>query len=132
MARKRKYDSETCLERAQLTKQRLLEAARKLFSKEGLLRELVHATLFGFEYQDLADQSLAHEDPIESLKMAATISRVIYESKTSKIGFILEASNLLPELKKVEEEAERIRYERQEFILQSPKDGFRTCYGSLC
>ena len=144
--KKRVYNSESRVAQAQETRKRILSSARNLFtsqgfekttidrlaelayvstptiyslfkSKEGILRELMHAILFGPQYKLLVDKALSLADPKETLKMAASITRAIYDAEKSEMVFIRGASAISPELRKLETEGERQRYERQEFVV---------------
>jgi AcrR family transcriptional regulator len=145
--KKRRYHSEVRQAQAELTKQRILAAAKKLFSqqgfdkatiggvadlagvsapsvytlyksKEGLLRELVHSTIFGAEYKALVDKVVTNSDVVESLRTAASITRHVCEAEEAEIGFIRGAAVLSPSLKALEREAEQLRYERQEVLVR--------------
>lgn len=143
MAGKRKYNSESRIAGAELTKKRILASAKRLFSgkgfeqttidaiavaakvsaptvyalfksKEGIMRELLNSVLFGQPYQALVDKTMTLKNPIESLKNAPSIARMIHDSEKSEMGLIRGVSALSPQLKKIEAEQERQRYERQE------------------
>jgi AcrR family transcriptional regulator len=143
MPRKRKYNSESRHSQAELTKKRILSAAKRLFStkgfdkttidavailakvssptvytlfksKEGLMRELLNAILFGPQYESLVEKTLTLKNPIESLKNAPSIARMIHDAEKSEMGLIRGVAALSPRLKKMEVEQERHRYERQE------------------
>jgi AcrR family transcriptional regulator len=158
MSEKRNYDSKSRRAQAELTKKRILAAAKKLFStngvekttidaladlaevasptvyalfksKEGILMELMYTTLFGPQYQSLVEKAKAFDDPRESLKMAASIARTIYDTEKAEMGLIRGASALSPELKKLEKEGERLRYERQEMIARRLHQGNYLLHG---
>src|SRR5262245_24438143 len=104
-SRKRRYRSASRQAKAELTKTRILAAARKAFStrgferatiaavaelagvssplvyalfksKEGLLRTVIDSTIFGRDYKALVDKVAAKDDPREMLKTAASITRL--------------------------------------------------------
>jgi len=149
---KRKYHSTARQAEAERTKERILAAARELFaregfdkatiggvaelagvsapsvyalyrSKEGVLRELIQGAAFGPEYQALVDRVLTDAEPIEALRIAARITRVVCEAERATIGLIRGAALLSPALKALEQEGERIRYERQVALVQRLFDG---------
>ena len=139
---KRPYDSTLRRARTEQIKARILDAGKKLFaqhgidrvtieelaseadvsvatvyalfkSKAGILTAVIHKTFFGDRYTALMDRLNATADPIALLKLTASISRLIYDSEKAEIGLIRGASAFSPELKRVEQEFEQIRYERQ-------------------
>jgi AcrR family transcriptional regulator len=143
MSRIRKYNSETRVAQAEATKKNILTSAKSLFtskgfekttiggiavkakvspptvyalfkSKEGILKELIQVTLFGPQYELLIEKYRALEDPIEALKIAAPITRAIYDAENTEIAFLRGACFLSPELNKISRDVERQRYERQE------------------
>ena len=143
----REYFSQSRQAGADLTKRRVLAAAKKLFaengfekttigaiaekaevsapsvyalykSKEGLLRELVHSTIFGAEYQTLVEKVVAHGDALECLRTAANITRHVCEAEAAEIGFIRGAALVSPALRALEKESEQIRYDRQEVLVR--------------
>lgn len=147
MPKKRPYHSEARSEQAELTKTRILDAAKQLFaaggydkttidniatlasvsaptiyatfkSKEGILLALMQTVLFGPHYQILVEKAHSIVDPIEALTMAAKITRTIYDADKAEIALIRGASVLSPELKELEKQGEHQRYTRQAFIIR--------------
>jgi AcrR family transcriptional regulator len=139
----RSYESSLRKEKAEQTKRNIVAAAKRLFaakgydgttieqiakrakiatstvyfffkSKEGVLNELIHRSLFGPEYEFLLERYRSLSDPIAALKMAAPISRTIYDAARSEMAFILGIYALSPEIGKVFSSLEQQRYERQE------------------
>lgn len=144
--KKREYISEARQASAGLTKNRILTAAKELFkekgfdkatisgvagragvsipsvyalykSKEGLLREIMNSISFGDEYQALVNKILTETDPVESLRIAASITRVVCEAEKAGMGFIRGADVVSPELKALAQEGEQIRYDGQELLV---------------
>jgi AcrR family transcriptional regulator len=140
---KRKYQSASRDAQAELTQKRILGAAKKLFStkgfdqttvdavaklakvstpnvytlfksKEGLFKQLMNQVLFGPQYKTLVEETMAFKDPVESLKRAPSIARMIHDAEKSEMGLIRGISALSPQLKKMELEQEAHRYDRQE------------------
>lgn len=83
-------------------------------SKEGLLRALMTASLFGPRFQ--AAQSLLSgvTDAARLIALSAHVARAIYESESSDLGLLRGASSFSPALRKLEQEFEDIRYQMQE------------------
>jgi AcrR family transcriptional regulator len=139
----RRYNSQSRRARAAETKQRILDVARALFgergldavtidelsaaagvssptvyalfgSKVGILKALIDSAFFGESYAALADRTKGTNDPIELLRITASISRTIFDRERREIGLIRGSSALSPVLKSVETEFERMRFDLQE------------------
>jgi AcrR family transcriptional regulator len=139
----RSYNSARRDASAEATKARILEASKELFakrgidavtiaeigvradvaastiyalfkSKEGILRALMTASLFGPRFQ--AAQSLLSGviDSVRLITISAHVARAIYESESSDLGLLRGASSFSPALRKLEREFEAIRYRMQE------------------
>jgi AcrR family transcriptional regulator len=150
MSMKRRYNSDARCARAATTKQRVLAAARSLFSskgfekttidevaaaakvsaptvysifksKEGIVRELLNDILFGARYKSLVEEFTSSEDPRDALKIAASIARTVHDAEKSEMGVIRGASALSPELRKLGLEGENLRYERQQPVIHRLK-----------
>jgi AcrR family transcriptional regulator len=142
-AKKRKYNTELRQARTVELRRRILAAAKKLFashgidkvtidaladeadvasptvyalfkSKAGLLKALIKGTFFGPNYAAVAEKTKTTTDPIELLRITASISRVIFDTEKAEIGLIRGASAFSAELRRVEAEFEQIRYDLQE------------------
>ena len=151
MPKKRTYHSEVRTEQAELTKTRILAAAKQRFaadgydkttidsiatlanvsvptiyatfkSKEGILLALMQTVLFGEQYQTLVENAHRITDPVEALAVAANITRTIYDADQAEIALIRGASVLSPVLKELELQGERQRYARQAFIIRQLAD----------
>jgi AcrR family transcriptional regulator len=145
--RKRRYRSESRQAKAELTRKRILLAVKKaiakrgfekttirgvaglagvsaplvyaLFkSKEGLLRALIDSTVFGTDYKALVDKVAAQDDPLEILRTAASITRMIYDAEMRQMGYIHRAGIVSSELRRLEQDLETQRYERQELVVR--------------
>jgi AcrR family transcriptional regulator len=140
---RRRYNSESRRASALETKRRILDAAKTLFaesgidqvtidgvsaaagvssptvyalfrSKAGILKALIEGAFFGESYAALAERTKAVSDPLELLRITASISRVIFDTEREEIGLMRGSSAFSPELKRVEAEFERMRFELQE------------------
>jgi AcrR family transcriptional regulator len=138
----RRYDSKKRGEAAEAARQRVLEAARTLFSrhgidkvtvdriaqkagvssatiyaryksKDGLLQAIVSASLFGARFQ--AAQLLMQDvdDGAQLVALTAKVARAIYESESRDLGLMRGASAFSPALQKIERHFEQVRYEMQ-------------------
>jgi AcrR family transcriptional regulator len=142
-APRRRYDATLRAERALGTRQRILDAAKELFtargvekvtiseiasvagvsaptlyalfqSKTGILKAVVERSFFNPRYAEIARQAEAARDPEEILRVTASISRVILDTERDEIGLMRGVSVLSPELKAIETELEAVRYRIQE------------------
>lgn len=139
---KRRYNSELRNRAADATKTRVLDAAKKLFmrrgidgvtiveiaekagiapatiyalykSKEGILRALMGAALFGPQFQKVRAKLDGVADPVRLIALSAHVARAIYESESAALGLIRGTSAFSPALRKMEQEFEAIRFEMQ-------------------
>lgn len=140
---KRSYRSEKRERAATETRARILEAAKFLFtrrgldavtigdvaeragvatstiyallrSKEGILRALIEASLFGDRYKEASLRLDAVRDPVEQIAMTASVARAIYESEATELGLLRGASAFSPALRKMERSLEATRFALQE------------------
>ena len=140
---RRRYDARLRSERASATRERILDAAKELFtargvdtvtigaiasaadvsaptlyalfqSKTGILKAVVERSFFGARYAEIARQAETAKDPEEILRITASISRIILDTERAEIGLMRGVSALSPELKAIETELEAVRFRRQE------------------
>jgi AcrR family transcriptional regulator len=138
----RRYNSESRRASASETRRRILDAAKSLFgergidrvtidqvsaaaevstptiyalfrSKAGILKALIEGVFFGKNYAALAERTKSTDDPIELLRITASISRIIFDTEKEEIGLMRGASAFSPELKSIEVEFERMRFDLQ-------------------
>jgi len=83
-------------------------------SKVGILKEIIKGAFFGPHYARIAERTRVTDDPVELLRITASISRVIFDAEKVEIGLLRGISAFSPELKGVEAEFERIRFDLQE------------------
>jgi AcrR family transcriptional regulator len=88
-------------------------------SKEGILRALMEASLFGPRFR--AAQTLLSEvtDPVRMVALTANIAKAIYEGEDAQLGLLRGVSGFSPSLKKIESEFETTRYRMQEERLRA-------------
>ena len=145
--RKRRYASRVRADAAGQTRQRILDAARSLFgrrgidrvtiaeigararvagstvyalfkSKSGIIRALMERALFGDRFQSAQEQLAGITDPVRLIELTPRVARAIYENERAELGLLRSASGFSPELRKVEHEFERRRYDMQEHRLR--------------
>ncbi len=139
----RRYVSKLRSQAADATKGRVLNAAKALFvrhgfdrvtiaqiaqkadvsvptvyalykSKEGVLRGLMSAAIFGERFRAAREKLLGVTDPVELIALTSHVSRAIYEGEASDLGLLRGASAFSPSLRKLEQEFEKMRLEMQE------------------
>ena len=151
---RRAYKSLTRQRQAHETRERIVEATRQLLeaegyagmtveavarraevavqtvyavfgSKTGILAELLNQTTFGADYENTVRQILEEKDPEKRLRGAARIARQIHDAQRAGFDLLRGAGVVAPELARLEQERERIRYEREEAMIQSLRDAKR-------
>ena len=88
-------------------------------SKTGILAELLNQTTFGPDYEDTVRETLEEKDPEARLRGAARIARQIHDAQRTGFDLLRGAGVVAPELARLEQERERIRYEREEAMIAS-------------
>lgn len=151
---RRAYKSLTRQRQAHETRRRIIEATRQLLetkgyagmtieavagqaevsvqtvyavfgSKTGILAELLNETTFGPEYEETVRQTMEENDPEKRLTGAARIARQIHDAQRAGFDLLRGAGVVAPELARLEQERERIRYERQEQMIVSLREAKR-------
>ncbi len=141
--KKRSYNSETRSTRALQTRVRILDAAKKLFqsegfesvtieklavvaavsaptiyllfqSKRGVLRAIMDEAFSADQHAALVESGKKIQSIKERLKIAATISRKVYDAERAQMALFQGAAVLAPEFKELEKEREERRYNRLE------------------
>jgi len=140
---KRVYASDLRSQAAEVTKTRVLNAAKTMFvrhgidrvtiaqiaeragvatstvyalykSKEGILRGLMTAALFGSRFQEAQAKLAGVTDPVRLVALSAQVARAIYEGESAELGLMRGASAFSPALRKMEQEFENLRFTMQE------------------
>jgi AcrR family transcriptional regulator len=141
---KRKYNAARRRLQADQTRDRILDAARLVIShkgfadatfeaiaaeagvaaptvyaafgsKSGILRALMGRATFSSNYDNVVREALKSDDPVTRLRFAARIARGIFDSLRSEAEVLRGATAIAPDFIR---ERERIRYERQEGVVQ--------------
>lgn len=147
MKKKRSYQSAVRKRQAEDTRRRIVEVTRRLLesegyaamtieaiarraqvsaqsvyaifkSKTGILAEILDQASFGAEYEEAVRQALGAEKPQERLRYAARIARQIHDAQKATYDLLRGARVVAPELAKLEERGEKLRYERQEQLIE--------------
>jgi AcrR family transcriptional regulator len=82
-------------------------------SKEGILRELMRAALFGPRFREALTLLDGVSDPVERVAGTALVARAVYESESAELGGLRGLSAFSPALRQLEEEFEETRYQMQ-------------------
>lgn len=141
--KKRAYKSPSRHTQAAETRSRILQAAKTLFqtegfdrvtinmlaktaqvsmptiyalfqSKRGVLQALIDEALPPEQFATLADASMQKKPPQKCLSITAKLARQIYDAERELMDILRSASVVAPELRELEQEREKRRYERQQ------------------
>jgi AcrR family transcriptional regulator len=94
-------------------------------SKTGILIELLDQSTFGADYDEAVHRALSASDPDVRLRLAAPIARQIHDAQSATFDVLRGAGVVAPELAKLEQQRECLRYERQEQMIISLRDAGR-------
>jgi AcrR family transcriptional regulator len=94
-------------------------------SKTGILIALLDQTAFGPEYEAAVQKALGATDPETRLRLAAPIARQIHDAQSVAFDLLRGSGVVAPELAKLEQQREDLRYERQERMILSLRDARR-------
>ena len=149
--KKRPYQSRVRERQADDTRRRIVEAARRLLqtegydgmtieaiarraevsapsvyaifkSKTGLLIALLDQSMFGPDYEEVVRQTLSATDPETRLRRAAAVSRQIRSAQSAAFDLMRSAGVVAPELAKLEQQREHLRYEKEEGMINFLRD----------
>ena len=91
-------------------------------SKTGLLIALLDQSMFGPDYEEVARQTLTASDPETRLRRAAAVSRQIRSAQSAAFDLMRSAGVVAPELAKLEQQREHLRYEKEEGMINFLRD----------
>lgn len=140
---KRPYRSNARAESAERTRSRVLEAGRRLFSrngidattigeiagkagvaeatvyavvksKAGLLEALMHDALFGPRFQEAQQRLAGITDPVERIALTAGVARAIYQAESGELSLLMKSSAFSPALRKSQQGFETLRRKMQQ------------------
>ena len=94
-------------------------------SKTGILTEVLDQSTFGADYEDAVRQAMSASDPEIRLRFAARIARQVNDARSATFDLLRGAGVVAPELAKLEQQRERLRYERQESMIISLREAGR-------
>ena len=91
-------------------------------SKPGLLIALLDQSMFGADYEEVVRQTLNATDPETRLRRAAAVSRQIRSAQSAAFDLMRSAGVVAPELAKLEQQREHLRYEKEEGMINFLRD----------
>lgn len=91
-------------------------------SKTGLLIALLDQSMFGADYEEVVRQTLSATDPETRLRRAAAVSRQIRSAQSAAFDLMRSAGVVAPELAKLEQQREHLRYEKEEGMINFLRD----------
>src|SRR5258705_1921133 len=94
-------------------------------SKTGILTELLDQSSFGVDYEDAVRQARSASDPETRLRLAARVARQIRGAQSATFDLMRGAGVVAPELAKLEQQRERLRYEKEESMITFLRDAGR-------
>src|SRR5438477_448720 len=94
-------------------------------SKTGILVGLLDQSAFGAGYEKVVRQALSASDPEARLRFSARIARQIHDAQSATFDLLRGAGVVAPELAKLEQQREGVRYERQETMINLLRDAGR-------
>jgi len=86
-------------------------------SKTGILIALLDQSMFGLEYEKVVRQTLEASDPETRLRRAASVARQIRGAQSAALDLMRGAGVVAPELAKLAQQRERLRYEKEESMI---------------
>jgi AcrR family transcriptional regulator len=91
-------------------------------SKTGILVALLDHFTFGAEYENAVQQARSASDPETRLQLAARVAREIRGAQSATFDLLRGAGVVAPELAKLEQQRERLRYESEERVILFLRD----------
>ena len=91
-------------------------------SKTGILIELLDESMFGPEYEEVVRQTLKASDPKARLRLAAGVAKQIRSAQSAAFDLMRGSGVIAPELAKLEQQRERLRYEKEEGMITFLRD----------
>jgi AcrR family transcriptional regulator len=91
-------------------------------SKTGILIALLDQSTFGAEYEEVVKQTLTASDPETRLRLAAGVARQIRSAQSAVFDLMRGAGVVAPELARLEQQRERLRYEKEKSMITFLRD----------
>jgi AcrR family transcriptional regulator len=113
---------EAIAQRAEVSAQSVYAIFR---SKTGILIALVDQSTFGSDYEKVVRQALGASDPEARLRLAAGVARQIRGGQSTAFDLMRGAGVVAPELAKLQQQRERLRYEKEQGMINFLRDSGR-------
>jgi AcrR family transcriptional regulator len=94
-------------------------------SKTGILIALLDQSTFGRDYEEVVRLARSANDPETRLRLAAGVARQIRSAQSAAFDLMRGAGVVAPELAKLEQQRERLRYEKEEGMITFLRDSGR-------
>jgi len=86
-------------------------------SKTGILIAMLDQSMFGTQYEAVIRRAADASDPEERLRLAAGVAREIRGAQSTTFDLLRGAGVVAPELAKLEQQREQLRYEKEENVI---------------
>jgi len=86
-------------------------------SKTGILLALLDQSMFGPNYEEIVRQARTAGNPETRLRLAAGVARQIRTAQSAVFDLMRGAGVVAPELAKLAQQRERLRYEKEESVI---------------
>ena len=86
-------------------------------SKTGILIALLDQSSFARDYEEVVRQAQSASDPETRLRLAASVARQIRGAQSATFDLLRGAGVVAPELAKLQQQRERLRYEKEEGMI---------------
>ena len=94
-------------------------------SKTGILIALLDQSSFGPDYEEVVRQAQSASDPETRLRLAAGVARQIRGAQSATFQLLRGAGVVAPELAKLQQQRERLRYEKEEGMISFLRESGR-------
>ena len=94
-------------------------------SKTGILIALLDQSTFGSDYDKVVRQAVSESDPETRLRLAAGVARQIRGAQSAAFDLMRGAGVVAPELAKLQQQRERLRYEKEKGMITFLRDSGR-------
>jgi AcrR family transcriptional regulator len=91
-------------------------------SKTGILIALLDQATFGPDYEEVVRQASSASDPETRLRLAGGVARQIRGAQSATFDLLRGAGVVAPELAKLQQQRERLRYEKEEGMITFLRD----------
>ena len=88
-----------------------------LKSKTGILAALLDQSMFGPDFDQVVRQAQSATDPEAHLRLSAAVARQIRGSQSAAFDLLRGAGVVAPELAKLQQDRESLRYDREESVI---------------